>query len=111
MSSATCSGESSSWSSLNEPMPVPIPEPLAQAGHRHEHGKVPYRLIAFLLQPAAWWGRLRVEGLELVPTRGPLLVVPNHDSQMDPVIVGVTLRRRRSLRFLARANLWTIKGL
>jgi 1-acyl-sn-glycerol-3-phosphate acyltransferase len=72
---------------------------------------VVYRLIARLLAPAAWWGRLAIEGLERVPATGPLLVVPNHDSQMDPVIVGVALRRRRSLRFLARATLWKIRGL
>lgn len=70
-----------------------------------------YDLIARLLAPAAWWGRVRAEGLELVPESGPLLVVPNHDSQMDPVIVGVALRKRRRLRFLARANLWRIPGL
>jgi len=40
-----------------------------------------YDLAAALLRPLAWWGRLRVEGLDLVPAAGPLLVVPNHDSQ------------------------------
>jgi 1-acyl-sn-glycerol-3-phosphate acyltransferase len=70
-----------------------------------------YTLIAFLLRPTAWWGRLEVVGLERVPASGPLLVVPNHDSQMDPVIVGVALRGRRQLRYLARANLWKIRGL
>ena len=38
-----------------------------------------YRLLTLLLRPLAWWGRLRVTGLELVPETGPLLVVPNHD--------------------------------
>jgi 1-acyl-sn-glycerol-3-phosphate acyltransferase len=70
-----------------------------------------YALISRLLLPTAWWGRLRVQGLALVPEQGPLLVVPNHDSQWDPVIVGLALRRRRMLRFLARANLWRIPGL
>ena len=65
-----------------------------------------YALISRLLLPAAWWGRWRVEGLELVPKHGPLLVVPNHDSQMDPVLVAVALRKIRPLRFLARADLW-----
>jgi 1-acyl-sn-glycerol-3-phosphate acyltransferase len=67
---------------------------------------VVYRLLTFLFRPLAWWGRLRVAGLELVPETGPLLVVPNHDSQMDPIMVGVALARRRSLRFLGRAELW-----
>jgi 1-acyl-sn-glycerol-3-phosphate acyltransferase len=64
-----------------------------------------------LLLPFAWWGRTRVSGLDAVPRSGPLLLVPNHDSQMDPVIVGVVLRKVRPLRFLARANLWKIRGL
>jgi 1-acyl-sn-glycerol-3-phosphate acyltransferase len=70
-----------------------------------------YRLLTWLLAPAAWWGRLRVSGLELVPARGPLLVVPNHDSQWDPVVVALALRGRRELRFLARGNLFRIPGL
>ena len=67
-----------------------------------------YRVIAALLAPWGRWGRLRVDGLDRVPRSGPLLVVPNHDSQWDPVMVGVALRKRRLLRFLARANLWDI---
>jgi 1-acyl-sn-glycerol-3-phosphate acyltransferase len=70
-----------------------------------------YALMTRLLLPFAWWGRTRVSGLDAVPRGGPLLLVPNHDSQMDPVIVGVVLRRMRPLRFLARANLWKIRGL
>jgi 1-acyl-sn-glycerol-3-phosphate acyltransferase len=67
-----------------------------------------YRVIAALLSLAAPWGRLRVEGIERIPEEGPALVVPNHDSQWDPVMVGVALRKRRLLRFLARANLWKL---
>jgi 1-acyl-sn-glycerol-3-phosphate acyltransferase len=54
---------------------------------------------------------MRVIGLELVPESGPLLIVPNHDSQWDPLVIGIALRKRRHLRFLARAGLWTIPGL
>jgi 1-acyl-sn-glycerol-3-phosphate acyltransferase len=67
--------------------------------------------LTWLLAPAAWWGRLRVSGLELVSARDPLLVVANHDSQWDPVVVGLALRGRRELRFLARASLFRIPGL
>jgi 1-acyl-sn-glycerol-3-phosphate acyltransferase len=38
-------------------------------------------------------------------------VVPNHDSQMDPIMVGLALRRQRSLRFLGRAELWRNRPL
>jgi 1-acyl-sn-glycerol-3-phosphate acyltransferase len=70
-----------------------------------------YDAIATLLRPVAWWGRLRTDGLEIVPEQGPVLVVPNHDSQWDPVLVGLAVRPRRRLRFLARASLWGIPGL
>jgi 1-acyl-sn-glycerol-3-phosphate acyltransferase len=37
-------------------------------------------------------------GLEQVPERGPVLIVPNHDSQWDPLVIGVALRNRRQVR-------------
>jgi 1-acyl-sn-glycerol-3-phosphate acyltransferase len=70
-----------------------------------------YALIARLLVPSLWWGRARIRGAETVPRDGPVLLVPNHDSQWDPIVIGVALRRRRALRFLARADLWKIFGL
>jgi len=72
---------------------------------------VVYWLFTRVLLPLNWWGRVRVAGLDAVPRSGPLLLVPNHDSQMDPVVIAVALRRRRQLRYLARANLWQIRGL
>jgi 1-acyl-sn-glycerol-3-phosphate acyltransferase len=70
-----------------------------------------YDLVAWLMRPFAWWGRVRVEGLEHVPADGPVLVAPNHDSQMDPVVIGLAARPRRRLRYLAQAELWKIPGL
>ena len=70
-----------------------------------------YDIVAFLLGPTAWWGRLRVEGLAQVPVEGPLLVVPNHDSQWDSVLIGLVIKPRRRLRFLGRASLWRVPGL
>src|SRR2546423_186474 len=70
-----------------------------------------YAIVSRLLLPLAWWGRMRVVGLDAVPRAGPVLVVPNHDSQMDPVVLGIALRKVRPLRYLARANLWKIRGL
>jgi 1-acyl-sn-glycerol-3-phosphate acyltransferase len=70
-----------------------------------------YDLIATVLRPAAWWGRLQVDGLDRIPDRGAVLVVANHDSQWDPVLIGLALRPRRRLRFLAHAGLWRLPGL
>src|SRR4051812_17298817 len=77
----------------------------------HARRSLLYALISRPLLPSAWWGRMRVEGVELVPRTGTLLVVPNHDSQMDPPLVAVALRKLRPLRFLARADLWRMFGL
>lgn len=65
-----------------------------------------YRLVSRLLVPLAWWGRMRVAGIYQVPKEGSLLVVPNHDSQMDPILIALALRKHRPLRFLGRAELW-----
>jgi 1-acyl-sn-glycerol-3-phosphate acyltransferase len=70
-----------------------------------------YDLVATILTPFNRWGRVRVVGMDLVPEHGPVLILPNHDSQWDPVVVGVALKRRRRLRYLARASLWEIPGL
>jgi 1-acyl-sn-glycerol-3-phosphate acyltransferase len=64
-----------------------------------------------LNRPVAIWGRLQVEGLETLPESGPLLVVGNHDSHWDPVMVGVAALRRRQIRALAKSDLWKVRGL
>lgn len=38
-------------------------------------------------------GRLRVEGLESVPADGPFLLVANHQSYLDPVLIQAVVRR------------------
>ncbi len=70
-----------------------------------------YRAAMAVAKPVALWGRLRVEGVENVPTSGPLLIVGNHDSHWDPVMVGVAALRRRQIRALAKSELWAVKGL
>ncbi|HEY3087626.1 MAG TPA: lysophospholipid acyltransferase family protein [Jatrophihabitantaceae bacterium] len=52
-----------------------------------------------------WWGRLQVSGADQLPTEGPVLLLVNHDSAWDPVIVGVAVRSRPVLA-LARSSLW-----
>jgi 1-acyl-sn-glycerol-3-phosphate acyltransferase len=77
---------------------------------REAHLKL-YDVVTTVLTPFNRWGRVRLVGMDLVPEQGPLLIVPNHDSQWDPVVIGVGLRRRRRLRYLARASLWDIPAL
>lgn len=70
-----------------------------------------YRTVMALNRPVAIWGRLQVAGLETLPESGPLLVVGNHDSHWDPVMVGIAAVKRRQIRALAKAELWDVKGL
>jgi 1-acyl-sn-glycerol-3-phosphate acyltransferase len=89
-------------------------KPQADASAPLEPAKEPspmYRTAMAVCKPVALWGRLRVEGLEALPESGPTLVVGNHDSHWDPVMVGVAARRRRQIRALAKSTLWDVRGL
>jgi 1-acyl-sn-glycerol-3-phosphate acyltransferase len=70
-----------------------------------------YRTAMAVCKPVALWGRLRAEGLEVLPESGPVLVVGNHDSHWDPLMVGISAIRRRQIKALAKAELWDVRGL
>ncbi|MDR5709898.1 MAG: lysophospholipid acyltransferase family protein [Armatimonadota bacterium] len=53
--------------------------------------------------------RMRVIGREHEPLTGPLLVVANHWSALDPPVLGCALRR--SVHFMAKEELFRIPGL
>jgi 1-acyl-sn-glycerol-3-phosphate acyltransferase len=59
----------------------------------------------------AWWGRLQVTGVELLPLDGPLLVVGDHDSYWDTVTTGIAAMSRRQIRALAKSSMWSNKLL
>ena len=50
--------------------------------------------------------RLEVRGVERVPLYGPLLVVANHESVLDPFVLGAALPR--PIRFVGKSELWEI---
>lgn len=61
------------------------------------------------------WFRFRSRGRTNVPANGPVLLVSNHQSHLDPVLVGIACPRQ--LRFMARDTLffwplgWLIRSL
>ena len=70
-----------------------------------------YRFAMAVSTPwARWWGRMEIEGLDAAAL-GPVLIAGNHDSQMDPIAIGVAARGRRQIRALAKAQLWDVRGL
>jgi 1-acyl-sn-glycerol-3-phosphate acyltransferase len=70
-----------------------------------------YATAMALNRPVARWGRLEVSGVDSLPETGPLLIVGNHDSHWDPIMVGIAARERRQIRALAKSTLWDVRGL
>jgi 1-acyl-sn-glycerol-3-phosphate acyltransferase len=64
-----------------------------------------YTLARIILTVPTWllW-RVRAIGVENVPKEGPLVLAPNHFSQMDHFFVGLYLRRK--IRFMAKSQLF-----
>lgn len=60
------------------------------------------RIVLTLPTLLIW--RVRQIGVENVPKDGPLVLAPNHFSQMDHFFVGVYLRRK--IRFMAKSQLF-----
>lgn len=64
-----------------------------------------YETVRAILTPIAlFFYRTRALGTENVPAEGPVLLAPNHFSQMDHFFTGVYLRRR--IRFMAKSQLF-----
>ena len=53
---------------------------------------------------------MKVYGRELCPSTGPLIIVANHCSYLDPPVVAVVYHQRR-VRFMAKVELWGGKFL
>jgi 1-acyl-sn-glycerol-3-phosphate acyltransferase len=65
----------------------------------------PYGRLRRLLLPALrGLYRLHVEGGRSLPPAGPAVLVANHESVLDPFVLGCAVERE--LRFLAKAELW-----
>jgi 1-acyl-sn-glycerol-3-phosphate acyltransferase len=74
------------------------------------------------LRPSLWWvlaalvvpfvrgvARIRILHGEKLPRSGPFILAPNHHSNIDPLVVAVTVwRLGRAPRFMAKASLFRI---
>ncbi len=67
-----------------------------------------YCFLAAIVRPLVHiFYRLEVRGLENIPADGRCIICPNHTSNIDPVLLIVTLRRQ--IYFMAKAELFKNK--
>lgn len=80
-------------------MSAPLPDPCVRNVH--------WRTIQFLLQNIfSFWLHYRARGMENLPREGGALLVINHQSFLDPLLVGLPLQRPVS--YLAREDLFRV---
>ncbi len=64
-----------------------------------------YTFVRILVSlPTLLLYRVRAIGVENVPKSGPLVLAPNHFSQMDHFLIGLYLRRK--IRFMAKSQIF-----
>lgn len=84
--------------------PLPTARPYGTASPRG------YALTrAFLAAVMPLFGRLRIEGLENIPTHGPVIIAINHVHWSD--IPYISLRVRRITHYMAKIELFGVPGL
>ena len=76
---------------------------------RHEHEPPLFRVVAAVVKGVmrilGW--RIRIHGLEHIPADGPVVIVANHPSYIDPLLLGLGVNRRgRMVRYLAKRELF-----
>jgi 1-acyl-sn-glycerol-3-phosphate acyltransferase len=96
-----------------DPVPAPESKPTKAAAKAGEPEKR-YRDTYWMLEGATLLllnalGGLYVQGEENIPATGPVLLVSNHNSYLDPVAIGDASPRR--VVFMAKAELFSHKAL
>jgi 1-acyl-sn-glycerol-3-phosphate acyltransferase len=86
-----------------DPRPAEYFDQFHAAARRGVGWTYTFARIILTLPTALLW-RVRAIGVENVPKGGPLVLAPNHFSQMDHFFVGVYLRRK--IRFMAKSQLF-----
>src|SRR5919109_914196 len=86
----------------------PRPAELFEKYHRRTREREPdwvYPFARMILTPPVWaLYRSRSIGVENVPERGPVILAPNHFSNLDHFFLGVFLRRQ--VQFMAKSQLF-----
>lgn len=83
-------------------------EPIDRANHDPNVMTVPWRMgraVARVMTTLGW--DLKTYGIENIPATGGVLLVSNHQSYLDPLVIAV--RPTRPMSFMARSGLFTNK--
>ncbi|MGI5921408.1 MAG: lysophospholipid acyltransferase family protein [Syntrophomonadaceae bacterium] len=64
-----------------------------------------YRCIRMILKVIFWPLGLKSEGLNNIPSTGPVIIASNHVSNWDPVMVAISIQR--TICFIAKAELFS----
>ena len=66
----------------------------------------------WIVYPICRLFRWRILGKEHIPKSGPVILASNHISFLDPIaMLWLTDRRKRRVRFMAKAELWKVRVL
>lgn len=82
-------------------------QPIPRAGHTLTFKATMAAFRAFFRT----YGRIKLIGLENVPSSGGVMIAANHVSYLDPIIVGAFFDRIRPLWGLAKKELWNSRGI
>jgi 1-acyl-sn-glycerol-3-phosphate acyltransferase len=91
---------------LADPADPAVPStPTGPGGGRGRNPDRGYLIAAVVVKPLMrTWFRIRLEGEEHIPGRGPVILASNHRSNMDPVLLASAVRR--PVAFMAKAELF-----
>lgn len=68
-----------------------------------------YSMFHTIVPPLAkWMYRLNVVGTENIPEKGKMILCSNHRSMMDPILLGVSMKRK--IRYMAKEELFLNHG-
>ena len=88
-----------------DPRPAEYFDRFHERARAGKQGGWVYNVVrALLTAPTIFLYRARAIGSENVPAGGPVLLAPNHFSQMDHFFCGVYLRRK--IRFMGKSQLF-----
>jgi 1-acyl-sn-glycerol-3-phosphate acyltransferase len=66
-------------------------------------------LAVLVIPPMSLLAKIRVTGAEKLPRQGAFVLAPNHDSELDPLIVAMSVYRLGRLpRFMAKESLFRV---